>query len=162
MTRDSAEPHTARSAADPSPGRLESIWIKRVRLGPMDAKESARAVAGRGLEGNADQGGKRQVTILSTEAWAEAEAEVGTAVPPITRRANLLVSGLDLQASRGRVLRVGDLRLAVLGETRPCRRMDEAQPGLKKALQSKWRGGVYGQVLEDAEIRVGDAVVWEE
>lgn len=153
---------TSPESDHPSTGRLEAIWIKRVRLGPMDPKDAARAVAGRGLEGNANQGGKRQVTVISAEAWADAEAEVGTTVPPSTRRANLLVSGIDLENQRGRVLRIGKMRLNVIGETRPCRRMDEAQPGLKKALSTAWRGGVYGQVLEDAAIRTGDAVSWED
>lgn len=143
-------------------GKLETIWIKRVRLGPMDAKTSAKAVAGRGLEGNADQGGKRQITVISAEAWADAEAEVGTRVSPSTRRANLLISGLDLENTRNRVLRIGDLRLEIRGETRPCRRMDEAQPGLKQALSPAWRGGIYGQVLDDAEIHEGDAVFFED
>lgn len=143
-------------------GRLEHIWIKRMRLGPMDPKDSARAMAGRGLEGNADQGGKRQVTVISAEAWSDAETEVGVKVSPSERRANLLVSGIDLEQTRDRVLRVGALRLEIRGETRPCRRMDEAQPGLKNALSAAWRGGVYGQVLDDAEIHVGDAVFFED
>lgn len=152
---------SAPESAERAAGRLESIWIKRMRLGPMDPKDTARAVAGRGLEGNANQGGKRQVTVISAEAWADAESEVGTSVPPSTRRANLLVSGIDLEKTRGRVLRIGEMKLKVIGETVPCRRMDESQPGLKKALSAAWRGGVYGQVLEDAEIRAGDAVSWE-
>ena len=73
-----------------------------------------------------------------------------------------MVSGVDLENTRNRVLRIGDLRLRIRGETRPCRRMDEAQPGLKRALSAAWRGGVYGQVLGDAEIRIGDAVFFED
>jgi hypothetical protein len=46
-------------------GKLEQIWIKRFKGGPMDRKNAARLHAGAGLEGNANQGGKRQVTILS-------------------------------------------------------------------------------------------------
>ena len=46
--------------------RLEQIWIKRVRRGPMDAADRARVVAGRGIVGNANQGGKRQVTMSRT------------------------------------------------------------------------------------------------
>lgn len=148
---------------NPTPqGRLERIWIKRMRLGPMDPKDSARALVGRGLEGNADQGGKRQITVISVEAWAEAEAELGRCVAPEARRANLLVRGVDLGQTRDKVLRIGDLRLEIRGETRPCRRMDEAAEGLKQALSPDWRAGVYGQVLADADISVGDAVFWEE
>ncbi len=40
-------------------GTLEAIWLKRVRGGPMDPVASAELVAGRGLVGNANQGGRR-------------------------------------------------------------------------------------------------------
>ena len=40
--------------------RLRAIWIKRGSGGPMDARGQARTVAGRGLEGNANQGGEPQ------------------------------------------------------------------------------------------------------
>ena len=142
-------------------GRLEAIWIKRFRRGPMDAKDSARAVAGRGLEGNADQGGKRQVTILGADRWDEMCRELGEEVDPRLRRANLYVRGVDLGRSRGRVLSIGSCRIRVYGETRPCHLMEEARAGLRRALDPDWRGGVYGEVLGDADVAVGDVVAWE-
>jgi hypothetical protein len=35
--------------------------------------------------------------------------------------------------------------------------MDPAE----RALQPEWRGGVFGKILDDAEIVVGDLVRWE-
>ncbi len=143
-------------------GRLEAIWIKRFHRGPMDVREIARAVAGRGLEGNADQGGKRQVTLLGADRWDEMSRELGDDVDPSLRRANLYLRGVDLRDSRGRVLLIGGCRIRIYGETRPCHLMDEARPGLRLALDPDWRGGAYGEVLDDAEIAVGDAVRWAE
>ncbi|MFQ5350100.1 MAG: MOSC domain-containing protein [Thermoanaerobaculia bacterium] len=140
---------------------LEAIWLKRVRGGPMDAKGEATAVPGRGLVGNANQGGRRQVTLLGAEAWARAEAELGATVDPTARRANLMVRSLELRESRGRVLRVGACRILVGGETRPCRRMDEAHPRLQAALDPEWRAGIYGEVLTGGVIALGDEVGWE-
>lgn len=140
---------------------LTAIWLKRARRGPMDSKRRVRAVAGLGLEGNANQGGRRQVTVLGVEAWGRAEAELGGAVEPTARRANLMVRGLDLSESRGRILRVGVCRILVRGETRPCQRMDEAFPGLQAALVPDWRGGIYGEVLTGGDIVLGDVVDWE-
>jgi len=148
-------------ATETTGGRLEAIWIKRAKLGPMDPAERARLVPGRGLEGNADQGGRRQVTLIEVEAWRRAQEELGVEVPPAARRANLLISGLELAESRGRVLVVGDCRLHVVGETRPCNRMDQAQPGLRKALEPEWRGGAFAEVLDGGDIAVGDALRWE-
>jgi MOSC domain-containing protein YiiM len=142
-------------------GRLEAIWIKRAKGGPMDAAGRARAVTGKGLAGNADQGGKRQVTIISREVWDELRDVVSPLVEPIMRRANLLVSGIVLARTRGRVLRIGTVRVRVHGESRPCEQMDRAVPGLRRAMESNWRGGVFGEVLDDGELAVGDAVGWE-
>ncbi|MBI4888966.1 MAG: MOSC domain-containing protein [Acidobacteria bacterium] len=141
-------------------GRLEAIWIKRVRRGPMDAVARASLHAGRGLAGNADQGGRRQVTIIDRQAWDGVIEALGGEVDPAVRRANLLVSGVRLAESRGRVLRVGGCRLRINGETRPCALMDEARPGLRRALDPPWRGGVFAEVLDEGQIEVGAAVEW--
>jgi len=139
-------------------GRLEAIWIKRAHAGPMDAATEAELVAGRGIRGNADQGRRRQVTVIERDAWEAALRELGDSVAPSARRANLLVSGVDLARTRGRVLRVGTCRLEIGGETRPCYRMDEALEGLQDALRQDWRAGVFCVVLDDGVIRVGDEV----
>ena len=142
------------------PGRLEAIWIKRAHRGPMDRVERAEVRAGRGLVGSADQGGRRQVTIIDSRAWDAAIATVGVPVDAAARRANLLVSGVSLAGTRGRTLRIGACTFRVNGETRPCERMDEAQAGLQAALDPDWRGGAYAQVLVDGEIAAGDPVEW--
>lgn len=142
-------------------GSLEAIWIKRAHRGEMDRVAAATLVSGRGIAGNADQGRRRQVTIIQQEAWDEMMLDLRAAVPPKARRANLLVSGLTLAQSRDRVLRVGSCRLRIGGETRPCERMDEALPGLRARMAVDWGGGVFAQVLEGGEISVGDEVSWE-
>jgi MOSC domain-containing protein YiiM len=139
------------------PGRLEAIWIKRARRGPMDPVESARAVADAGLVGCVNQGGRRQVTVIEAEAFGEIRRELPTA-EPVMRRANLMVRGIRLEGSRGKVLSVGRVRIHLQGKTRPCERMDEQCPGLTAALGIRWRGGAYGVILDDGEIRVGDPV----
>ncbi len=143
-------------------GRLAGIWIKRVHRGPMDAAEHAELVAGRGLRGDATQGGRRQVTIMSLESWRTLTAHLPGPPSPAIRRANLLVEGVDLDHSRGRVLRIGDTRVRIFGETRPCHQMDEACHGLQEALSPPWGGGAFGEVLEGGRIEVGSPVAWDE
>ena len=142
-------------------GRLEAIWIKRARRGPMDAVTCAQLHGGRGIDGNANRGGRRQVTIIALERWREAMDALGADLDPATRRANFMVSGLSLERTRGRVLRIGACRLRINGETRPCEQMEEAHPGLQRALETRWGGGAYAEVLEDARVCVGDVADWE-
>ena len=126
----------------------------------MDPVDSALLDVNLGLRGNANRGGRRQVTIISRERWTELMAALGADLPPATRRANLMVSDLDLENSRGRVLRVGATRLQINGETRPCELMEEAHLGLQSLMRDRWGGGAYGEVLDGGEIHVGDEVEW--
>ena len=139
-------------------GKLEAIWIKRAHWGTMDAATEAVLVAGRGLRGNANQGGRRQVTIIEKEVWERLMTELGASLDPAVRRANLMISGVSLANARGRILRIGACRVHLLGETKPCERMEEAQAGLRAAMYANWGGGAFGAVLDDGEIRVGDEV----
>src|SRR3982751_3848855 len=127
----------------------------------MDAVVTSALVAGCGLVGNADQGRRRQVTMIEREQWERLMSQLQAAIPPTARRANLMVSGIPLARSRDRVLRVGPCRLRIAGETRPCERMDEALPGLRRAMAADWAGGVFAEVLDDGSITVGDDVRWE-
>lgn len=141
-------------------GRIEAIWLKRAKGGPMDAVDSAVLEMGRGLRDNANRGGRRQVTIISTERWAELMAALGTNLDPRARRANVLVSGIDLQHSGGRVLRIGEALLRINGETRPCEQMEDAHPGLQALMRERWGGGAFAEVLDGGTVRVGDSVRW--
>ena len=140
---------------------LVAIWIKRARRGVMDRVDRAELVPGRGILGNANQGGKRQITIISEEAWNDAIGELGVDVDPAARRANVMVRGVDLEKSRGKLLRIGPCLVRIYGEVTPCERMDEAQPGLRAALRPHWRGGAFGEIVDGGTIAVGDAVSFD-
>ena len=112
--------------------------------------------------GNADQGGRRQVTIISRAAWDAVSDDLGAPVDPSARRANLLVRGVDLAHSHGRVLAIGGIRVRIHGETRPCALMDEMHSGLRRALDPDWRAGAFGEVLDSGTLSVGDPVGWVE
>ena len=142
-------------------GKVEAIWIKRGKRAPMDGVETAEMVAGKGLVGNANQGGRRQVTIIDAEVWERVMEELGATIDPSARRANIMVRGLDLKNSRKQVLLLGECRVKIFTETKPCERMDEVLPGLKAALYKNWGGGAAGQVITGGTVRVGAVARWE-
>lgn len=119
-------------------------------------------MAGVGLVGDHTKGGRRQVTLISREAWAEACAVLG--MPPCeldaaSRRANVLVEGVDVTAlRRGTRLRIGAVELQVEGETHPCQLMDDMHLGLWDALKPRQRGGHFARILAGGELRVGEMV----
>lgn len=127
----------------------------------MDPADSARLETGKGIAGNANQGGRRQVTLIEREIWQEMMSRLKGGLPPSARRANLLVSGISLAGSRGRTLRIGNCRIRIFGETKPCERMEEALAGLRDEMYSDWRGGAFGEVIADGSISVGDPIAWE-
>jgi MOSC domain-containing protein YiiM len=141
-------------------GRLEQIWMKRAHRGPMDPLDTATLVDGKGVEGSANFGSYRQVTIIALERWLAMMAELGADIDPATRRADLLVSGLDFERSRDRLVNIGECLLRVGGEVKPCERMDEAYRGLRDVMAPQWNGGVWAEVLRGGSITIGDRVSW--
>lgn len=127
----------------------------------MDPHAEVLFVAGRGIEGNTCRSSTRQVTIIAREQWDAMMRELNGARDPAARRANIMVSGIDLAKSRGKVLRLGGVRVRIRGETRPCERMDEALSGLREAMDPEWRGGAFGEVLDDGPVSVGDVAGWD-
>ena len=157
--------HTDSAAVDnnaSTPGRLEAIWVKRARGGKMDAAQQVTLAAKKGIVGNANWGGWRQVTIMEKEIWDSVTSSLGVTLDPSTRRANLMVSGIELIHSRDKVVSIGGVRIKMVNETAPCNLMEESCSGLKDALKPNWRGGAFGYVIDDGEITVGDDVCWVE
>jgi len=112
----------------------------------------------RGLEMENRKHGKREITLLSQEAWNVVCRELSAEVHWHTRRANVLVAGVDLPTCIGHAVRIGEVRVWIHGETRPCQLMDDQQAGLLAALKPDGRGGVHGQVISGGTIRVGAPV----
>ena len=141
-------------------GKVEAIWRKRARGGVMDSSDQATFVEGEGIVGDANFGATRHVTVIEKEVFDRIASEL----PELDlkmRRANLMVSGIRLEDSRDKVLTIGDVKIRLRGETRPCELMDEQCPGLREALDLHWDGGAHGSVIQGGEIRVGDLATIE-
>ena len=140
-------------------GKLICIAKVAELRAPLQKMESSNITVEAGIDGDA-RGRKlnRQVTVLFRESWEDACRELDVELPWTTRRANLLVAGVDAPQSVGGKIRIGDVTLEIMQETEPCMLMEQAHTGLKAALTPKWRGGVCCKVLSGGRIAVGDAV----
>ena len=136
-------------------GSLVGIARAREFGAPLEEMASAAISLDRGLEGDA-RGAKhgRQITVLFREGWEDACRDLGSELPWITRRANLLLANLDRPRDAGGFLRIGDIEWQVTMETRPCHLMDRACDGLRAALRPDWRGGVCCVVRRGGEIKL--------
>jgi len=140
-------------------GTLISIARRDKSHAPMEELRSVRIVPDTGLDGDFRGAVKdRNVSIVSREAWDAACADLGKDVPWTLRRANLLVSGLDLKETAGKRLEIGGVVLEITQECDPCGRMEAQQEGLRNALTPDWRGGILCTVVKGGEVTVGDAV----
>jgi MOSC domain-containing protein YiiM len=140
-------------------GTLLGIAYKLEKYGTIITCDSAwvglKTGVAKDVRGTA---GNRQVTVLSKSGFDAACAKVGKELDWTTRRANLLVDGIELIEKTGNYLIIGNLVLEITGETTPCYRMDEQCDGLKEALKPDWRGGVTCRVIREGNIKLGDSV----
>lgn len=122
----------------------------------MRLVNEVRGRAGGGLEGDVESSPSRGVTLLARRQWEQVMAELGRDLPWHTRRANVLIDADSLAHLIGRTIALGELMVAIAGETQPCRLMDEQCPGLKNALRPDCRAGVHGRILQGGRLAVGD------
>lgn len=142
--------------------KLEAIAIREKSKTVMAELAEVNVSITKGLAGDArGNPGKRQVSLLSLEQWRMACNEVGSKLPWTTRRANILVSGVQFGPQHlSQIVCVGDLRMRVCAETDPCIVMERAKKGLFNALKPDWRGGVLCEVLSPGDIKVGDEITF--
>src|SRR5215467_16268152 len=120
-------------------GTVKGIAVRDASRAPMKEQQQVEVTLQQGIIQDYRGTGVRQVTFLDVGQWQEVLAELGVDLPWYTRRANVLIAGIDLPAAVGRRLQVGTCRFAIGGETTPCERMDELHPGLRQILKPHMR-----------------------
>lgn len=161
----SESPALARLMAHlPQVGRLDAIWLRPDRNTPSQSVASVEVVVDQGLTGDRyrgrSAGGKRQVTVIQAEHLPAIAALSGQpALSAALLRRNLVISGLPVNALKGRIFRIGDEVLLEWTETcDPCSRMEAALgPGGYNAMRGM--GGICTRVRAGGRIQVGDRVV---
>ena len=146
----------------PQRGRLELILLRPERRAPPLRVASARALPGRGLEGDhrseRTSNSARQVTLIQAEHLPVISALSGGEATPERLRRNLVVSGINLLALKERRFRIGEAVFEGAGLCHPCSRMEEALgPGGYNAVRG--HGGLLARVIEAGDIHPGDELV---
>ena len=144
----------------PQQGRLEWIGLRPARRETMQVVTAARLNTDFGLEGDryAGRSGARQVTLVQAEHLPVMASMLHVSeVPPTMLRRNLLISGVNLLALKGKSFAIGEAVLEFTGLCHPCSRMEEYfGPGGYNATRG--HGGITARVLTGGDIAVGDAI----
>lgn len=145
----------------PQTGRVEWIGIRPARGQAMETLKRATVFPGKGLEGDRFKGretSKRQVTLIQQEhLHVIASCLQGEAIAPEVFRRNIVVSGLNLLALKGKTFRIGGVVLEYTGLCHPCSKMETMLgPGGYNAMRG--HGGITTRVVEGGELALGDSV----
>ena len=137
--------------------RVEAIHLGAVEAGELRPVESARALAGKGLEGDRhfhEDGAPPGQALTLVEA--ENVEDVG--LPSGATRRQVTVRGVDLNALLGKRFRVGEVECYGVELCEPCTHLQSlTRPGIIKELTH--RAGINADILTDGKISVGDELV---
>ena len=147
-------------------GTIVSINIAPEAEAPMQSVSEARAVPGRGLQGDRyfDQKGTfskpqpdRELTLIEAEAIEGLKRELKVEYGLSDSRRNVVTRGVPLNHLVGREFWVGEVKARGLRLCEPCSHLqklshDKVLPGLVH------RGGLRAQILSEGMIRVGETV----
>ncbi|MBW4934153.1 MOSC domain-containing protein [Marinobacter sp. F4206] len=127
----------------------------------MEALDRVAVIPGKGLDGDRFKGretSKRQVTLIQKEhLHAIASCLQREAIGPEVFRRNIVVSGLNLLALKGKTFRIGSVVLEYTGLCHPCSKMETTLgPGGYNAMRG--HGGITTRVVEEGELALGDDV----
>lgn len=136
-------------------GLVEAIWLRPARGVAMVPATSVQ-ITDAGLEGDRGRAGKRAVSLIQAEHLAVISALAGLeAVDSAELRRNIVVSGLNLIAFRGKQVRLGDAVLGLTVPAHPCSKM-EAVLGHGGYTAMRGHGGVCAEVITPGQVSVGD------
>ncbi|MDQ4042941.1 MAG: MOSC domain-containing protein [Actinomycetota bacterium] len=149
-------------------GTVISVHIAHAAGEPMIELDPARAVAGRGLEGDRYYEGEgfysdhpgpiREVSLIEEETIQALRCDHNLVFAPGITRRNILTRGVPPNHLVGREFRVGEATLRGVELCEPCKHLVDVT-GMESLLPTLvHRGGLHAQILSGGLIRAGDAI----
>ena len=152
----------SRPSAPAGIGTVEAIGVAASAGEPARLLQTARAIAGAGLEGDRHVAGTGTFPSgLPGSALTLIEAEVCESfdppLEPSDHRRNVVTRGIDLNGLVGREFTIGAVRCRGMRLCEPCTVVQRyvGRPVLRALVH---RGGLRADIVADGEIRVGDPV----
>lgn len=143
----------------PQQGKVEWMGVRPEKRKPLSVIDTATVLDG-GLQGDhyAGRSGKRSVTLIQQEHIdAIASLLHRDKIDPQELRRNIVVSGINLQALKGREFKIGTAILKMTGFCHPCSRMEETfGSGGYNAVRG--HGGINASVVTPGIIKLQDSV----
>ncbi len=149
-------------------GIVVSIHLAQAGGAPVGEVAEARAVAGKGLEGDRYFSGtgtyskaihhpRREATLIESEALEALERDYGIALAPGASRRNIMTRGIALNDLVGREFAIGAVRFRGVQLCEPCAYLQKlTHAGVMRGLVH--RGGLNAEILTDGVIRAGDPI----
>src|SRR5690349_6569886 len=150
------------------PGCVCEILIAVAPATQMTRQTEARAIPGRGLEGDRYSAGigtfsptpRRpdfELTLIEQENVEAFAAETGLAFTASNARRNIVTRGVRLNELVGKEFWIGEVRIRGMRLCEPCNHLAKATfPEVLRVLVHK--GGLRAQILSEGWIRLGDLV----
>ena len=150
-------------------GQVEAVAIADRAEAPMQQITTARAIPGRGLDGDryakrvgtftprSGRGAGYDLTLIEAEVLDELTLADGQRLGYAEARRNIVTRGLDLNALVGQRFRVGDVECVGRRRCEPCAHLERlTHKGVLRKLIH--RGGLRADILTEGSISVGAAI----
>ena len=133
----------------------------------MNSVTNARAVVGRGLEGDRyfnkagtysnDPGSGRDITLIEIEAIEALRRDYQIELDPSQARRNIVTQGVALNHLVDREFKIGDVILRGTRLCDPCSHLEKlTRKGVMRGLIH--RGGLRAEIISDGTLRPGDTI----
>ena len=144
----------------PQQGRVEWMGVRPEKKAAMQVADTVKVLT-KGLQGDhyAGRNGNRSVTLIQAEHIQTITSLLHKdRIDPSELRRNIVISGINLLAMKGREFKIGSAVLKMTGLCHPCSRMEEVLgDGGYNAVRG--HGGINACVISPGLIQLGDSVV---
>ncbi|HYY24319.1 MAG TPA: MOSC domain-containing protein [Candidatus Udaeobacter sp.] len=148
-------------------GTVVALYLAPAGEAPMKSVKEARAVSGKGLEGDRyfnrtgtfsnQPGTGRDVTLIELEALEALQRDYAIELNPGQPRRNIVTRGMPLNHLVGIEFAVGGVTLRGTRLCEPCSHLEKlTRKGTMRGLIH--RGGLRADIVADGVIRVGDMI----